>query len=207
MVFKRPFIGAKGGSKMLTPWFGTRRMSHSEADRFVHPELEVLEDRLPPSSVHGNDGHHNNGGGPPAHENVHIQDNMHIQENVHNSTNITISNSFNGSTFTNALNGQNLMLMALPSSTMQGLLSSLYKQAAQINAAAANSLVANEAQLAIDTFLTFEGMPGLASNIGSLQSAIASNPLEKSSAGVLLGQVTFDVVLEGLVRSPLASAT
>ena len=212
---------------MLTKWFGTRTLYHSETDRFVRPELEALEDRLPPSSVHGNHGHHGNGGGPPGHENVHIQDNahnnnhitttnsfngspvnnqnVHIQENVHNSTNINITNSFNGSTFTNAFNGQNLALMALPQSTMQGLFSTLFKQAGQINAAAANTLVADEAQLAIDTFLTFGGMPGLASNISSLQRAIASNSLETSSVGVLLGQVTFDVVLEGLVRSPLSS--
>jgi hypothetical protein len=185
---------------MLTKWFGTRTPYHVETDRFVRPELEALEDRLPPSTVHGHGGHHGNGGGPPGHENVHIQ------ENVHNNTNINITDSFNGSTFTNAFNGQNLGLMVLPPSTMQGLFASLFKQAAQINAAAANTLVANEAQLAIDTFLTFGGMPGLAPNISSQQSAIGSNPLETSSVGILLGQVTFDVVLEGLVRSPFSSA-
>jgi hypothetical protein len=89
---------------------------------------------------------------------------------------------------------------------MQGLFSTLYNQAAQINGTAANTLVTAEAQLAIDTFLTFQGVPGLASNISSLQSVIASNPLETTSVGVLLGQVTFDVVLEGLVHSPLSSA-
>ncbi len=77
----------------------------------------------------------------------------------------------------------------------------------QIHVAAANTLVVDEAQLAIDTVLTFEAMPGLASNISSLQSAIASNQLETSSVGVMLGQVTFAVVLEGLVHSPLSSAS
>ena len=185
---------------MLTKWFGTRMPYYAQTDRFVRPELEALEDRLPPSAVHGDGGDNGQGEGDQGHQNVHIQ------HNVNNNIQITITNSFNGSTFTNAFNGQNLALMALPQSTTQGLFSTLYQQAAQINAAAANTLVAAEAQLAIDTFLTFEGMPGLASNISSLQRAIASNSLETSSVGVLLGQVTFDVVLEGLVRSPLSSA-
>jgi len=214
---------------MLTKWFGTCPPCHSETDRFVRPELEALEDRLPPSHIHGHGGHPGNEGKPPVHENVHIQENVHtqnnvhirenaptqnnvniqnvhIQDNTHNNTSITITNSFNGSTFTNAFNGQNLGLMALPQSTMQGLFSTLFSQAAQINAAAANGLVADEAILAIDTFMTFGGTAGLTSNISSLQNAIASNPLETSSVGVLLGQVTFDVVLEGLVQSPLSSA-
>ena len=186
---------------MLTKWFGTRMPYHAQTDRFVRPELEALEDRLPPSAVHGDGGDNGQGEGDQGHQNVHIQ------HNVNNNIQITITNSFNGSTFTNALNGQNLALMALPQSTTQGLFSTLYQQAAQINAAAANTLVAAEAQLAIDTFLTFEGTPGLASNISSLQSAIASNPLETTSVGVLLGQVSFDVVLGGLVHSPSSSAT
>lgn len=185
---------------MFTRWFGIRTPCHAETNRFVRPVLEALEDRLSPSSVHGNGGDDGQGGGPPGHENVHIRD------NVTSNVNITITNSFNGSTFTNAFNGQNLALMALPHSTMQGMFSTLYNQAAQINAAAANALVADEAQLAINTFLTFQGVPGLASNISFLQSAIASNQLETTSAGVLLGQVTFDAVLEGLVSSPLSSA-
>jgi hypothetical protein len=185
---------------MLTKWFGTRMSHHAQTDRFVRPELEALEDRLPPSAAHGNGGDNGQGDGDGGHANVHIQ------HNVNNNIQINITNSFNGSTFTNALNGQNLGLLALPQATTQGLFSMLYQQAAQINAAAANTLVANEAQLAIDTFLTFQGMPGLASNISSLQSAIASNPLETSSVGVLLGQVAFDVVLEGLVRSPFSSS-
>ena len=172
---------------------------HSQTDRFVRPQLEALEDRLPPSAVHGNAGDHGHGGGPSGHDNVHIQDN--VTNNVH----ITITNSFNGSTFTNAFNGQNLALMALPQSNLQGLFTMLYKQAASINATAANALVADEAQLAIDAFLSFEGIPGLSSTVSSLQRAIASNSLESSPVGLLLGDVTFDVVLQGLVSSPPAS--
>ncbi len=170
---------------MLTKWFDTRTPRLPTRERFFRPELEALEDRLPPSAVHGGDGG-NNG---------HNMNNVH--ENVH------IVNSFNGATnsFNSALTGQNLSLLAFPQASLQGFFTVLYKQAASINAKAANALVADEAQLAIDAFLSFEGVPGLSSTISTLQSAIASNPLESSSVGVLLGNVTFDVVLHGLVHS------
>ena len=182
---------------MLTKWFGTRSPAHPARANFIRPELESLEDRLPPSSMHGHGGDNGNGDSSPVQANVQIHDNVH--NNVH------ITNSFDGSTIMNAFNGQNLGLFALPRSSMQGLFTTLYTQAAMINAPAANALVGDEAQLAIDAFLTFEGIPGLSSMISSLQTAIASNTLESSAVGVLLGQVTFDVVLEGMVSSSQSS--
>lgn len=166
---------------MLTRWFGKPSPRPPAQDCFFRPELEALEDRLPPSSVHGGDGGHNN-----VHNNVHI------------------TNSFNdaSNSFNSAVSGQNLGLLALPQSNLQGFFTTLYKQAASINATAANSLVADEAQLAIDAFLSFEGVSGLSSTISSLQSAIASNSLQSSAVGTLLGNVTFDLVLQGLVARP-----
>jgi hypothetical protein len=119
-------------------------------------------------------------------------DNNHNMTNIHN--NIHINNSFNG---------QNLAFMQFGESTLAGLFKTLYTQAAAINPTAANSLVADEAQLAIDAFLSLEGVSGLDSTISSLQSAIASNPLESSTVGMLLGDVTFDLVLGGLAGPTL----
>lgn len=176
---------------MLTKWFGSRTSRLPLRESFFRPQLEALEDRLPPSSVHGNgDGGNGN--------------NVHIMNNNHN--NIHINNSFNGNTnsFNGAFNGQNLGLLAFPQSTLSGFFTMLYTQAASMNATAASSLVADEAQLAIDAFLSFEGVPGLSSTVSSLQSAIGSNALESTPVGMLLGDVTFDIVLQGLVTSPLS---
>lgn len=174
---------------MFTEWFGKRTPRLPTRERFYRPELEALEDRLPPSSMHGGDDGNN----------------VHNMNNTHN--NVHINNSFNGATnsFNTVFNSQNLGLLAFPQSSLQGFFTTLYKQAASINATAASSLVADEAQLAIDAFLSFEGVPGLSSTMSSLQSAIASNSLESSAVGMLLGNVTFDVVLQGLIGSPLAS--
>lgn len=174
---------------MLTRWLGMRLPRHSARGCFVRPELEALEDRLPPSAMHGGDGGNN----------VHNINNIH--ENVH------ISNSFNdaSNSFNSALAGHNLGLLAFSQGNLQGLFTTLYKQAAAINATATNSLVADEAQLAIDAFLSFEGVSGLSSTISSLQSDIASNSLSSSPVGILLGEVTFDMVLQGLVNSTSAS--
>lgn len=162
---------------MRTRWFGTPPQSPRE--NFFRPELEALEDRLPPS-------------GPPSGMNGgHDGNNVHIMNNVHN--NIHINNSFNG---------QNLAFLGFPQSTLQGFFTMLYKEAAAINPTAANTLVADEAQLAVDAFLSLEGVSGLDSTISSLQSSIASNPLESSMVGMLLGDVTFDVVLGSLASSP-----
>ncbi|MHB1422269.1 MAG: hypothetical protein ACYC3I_03540 [Gemmataceae bacterium] len=169
---------------MLRKWFGTRTSRQSARECFFRPELESLEDRLPPSSMQGGDGGKN----------------FHDMNNIHN--NVHITDSFN-----NALNGQNLGLLALPQSNLQGFFTMLYKQAASINSAAANALVADEAQLAIDALLSFRGVSGLSPTISSVQSAIASNSLETSAVGRLLGDVTFDVVLQGLVNSSLASGS
>lgn len=160
---------------MLTKWFGTRTPHRPTRDCFVRPELEALEDRLPPSSVHGNG---DNGNG----------NNVHNMNNIHN--NVHINNSFNGS---------NVSFGGFPQSTLEGFFTVLYQQAAAINPTAANSLVGAEAQLAINEFLSFEGVPGLGSTISSLQSAIAANPLESSTVGMLLGDVTFDFVLNAMV--------
>jgi len=171
---------------MLTKWFSLRTPRQPEREHFFRPELEALEDRLPPSapgSMHGGDG----------------GSNVHIMNNVH-----TV-NSFNGNT--NAFNGQNLAFLALPQSTLTGFFVTLYKDAAAINASAANALVADEAQLAIDAFLAFEGVSSVSSTISSLQSAIAANPLESSAVGMLLGDVTFDIVLQGLLNSNFSATT
>lgn len=169
---------------MRTKWFGTRIPHQPTRETFFRPELEALEDRLPPSGppsgMNGGDGDHNN---------------VHVMNNIHN--NIHINNSFNG---------QNLAFMAFPQNTLQGFFTILYKDAAAINATAANSLVANEAQLAIDGFLSLGGVSGLDSTIDSLQSAIASNPLESSAVGILLGDVTFDLVLGAMAGSDLSAA-
>jgi hypothetical protein len=162
---------------MLTKWFGTRTPRQPTRECFVRPELEALEDRLPPSGMGGGDGGNN----------------VHINNNIHN--NIHINNSFNGSNFA---------FMGFPQSTLAGFFTVLYTQAAAINATAANSLVAAEAQLAVDAFLSLEGVPGLDSTISSLQSSIASNPLESSMVGMLLGDVTFDLVL-GAMAGPSLS--
>jgi hypothetical protein len=179
---------------MLTNWFGTRTPRLLTRERFIRPELEALEDRLPPSSMHGGDGGNN------GHNMDNIHNNVHITDSFNGAT-----NSFNTNSFNNALNGQNLALLAFPQSSLRGFFTTLYKDAAAMNATAANALVADEAQLAIDAFLSFEGVSGLSSTISSLQSAIATNPLESSAVGMLLGNVTFDVVLQGLASSPLAS--
>jgi hypothetical protein len=178
---------------MLTKWFETRTPRLPTRERFFRPELEALEDRLPPSGAHGGDGGNN------GHNMNNIHNNVHITDSFNGNT-----NSFNTNSFNSAVSGQNLSLLAFPQSSLRGFFTTLYKQAAAINPTAANALVADEAQLAIDAFLSFEGVPGLSSTVSSLQSAIASNPLE-SSVGMLLGNVTFDVVLQGLVNSPLAS--
>jgi hypothetical protein len=166
-------------------------------DCLARPELEALEDRLPPSSVHGNN-HGNN-----DHNNIHITNSFNTATNTYN----TITNSFNGASnsFNSALGGQNLGLLSFPQSKLQNFFTVLYKQAASINAGAANALVADEAQLAIDAFLSLEGQSGLSSSINSLQSAIAANTLENSAVGTLLGEVAFDVVLQALTSSPSAS--
>jgi hypothetical protein len=163
-----------GGNGMLTKWFGTPTPRQSARESFFRPELEALENRLSPSGMGGGDGGNN----------------VHIMNNIHN--NIHINNSFNGA---------NLAFMGFPQSTLAGFFTMLYQQAAAINAPAANALVGAEAQLAVDEFLSFEGSSGLSSTISSLQSSIAANPLESTTVGVLLGDVTFDLVLSSMVST------
>jgi hypothetical protein len=80
---------------MLTKWLGTRSPRSPECNCFFRPQLEALEDRLPPSGMNGG----NDGG------------NVHIMNNIHN--NIHITNSFNGNTnsFNGSFNGGFLLTM------------------------------------------------------------------------------------------------
>lgn len=181
---------------MLTKWFGTRSSRSPKHGGFFRPQLEALEDRLPPSSVHGNGGNDGN--------NVH--NNVHNMNNIHNNIHITgsFNGSFNGNEIMGVVGSQNLGLLMIPQSNLQGLFTMLYKDAVSQNATAANALLGEEATLAFDTFLMFEGVSIPSSTITNLENAIAMNESALSGDAALLGPVTYAVVLQGLATSALA---
>ncbi|HEY7311391.1 MAG TPA: hypothetical protein VH643_18665 [Gemmataceae bacterium] len=181
---------------MFTKWFGTRTLRQpAKAECFFRPELEALEDRLPPSSVHGMGGDNGNGNGNGnggGHVNIH--ENIHITNSFNNAT-----NSFNGSTF-----------LAPPQQAAVGglsLLSSLL--AAELGNSNLNTLLNDEIALAVDSFLVMQpgimAVPSLVSSlktdIGTLTNAIGMNPLENSPIGHALGMVAFDVTMDALAAA------
>lgn len=195
---------------MRTNWFRTRTPSSPERDRFFRPELEALEGRLAPSNVvpfgHGNGngnghGHGNdNGGDPPAPVAAPINQTGGINV-VGDHNNIHINNSFNGVPlpgFSMLSAGQSVVLGKL------FLLSDLL--ATELSSSNLGSLINDEIALAVDKYLASfpavaSAIPTLSTDISTLQSDTAANPLESTPLGSIVGMLAFDVASTALTTA------
>jgi hypothetical protein len=177
---------------MLTKWFRTRTPCRRETERFFRPELEALEDRLPPSSVHGAG---DNG-------NVSTQDNVHL--------NIHINNSFNNAS--NAFNGMfpGVLFLAQGQQAAVGQLLALSSLlATELSNSNLGSLIDEEIALAVDKFLLTQpginSVPSLVTtlngDISALNTAIAANPLEGTALGQAIGMLAFNVTKDALMTA------
>jgi hypothetical protein len=183
---------------MFTKWFGTRTLRQpAKAEYFFRPELEALEDRLPPSSLQGMGGNNGNGNGS---DHVNIHDNIHI------------TNSFNGSTLTNSFNGMfpGVFFLGQGQQAAVGqllVLSSLL--ATELSNSNLGSLIDNEIALAVDKFLLTQPgimtVPSLVTtlngDISALNTAIATNPLESTPIGQAVGMLAMDVTTDALMAA------
>ena len=179
---------------MFTKWFGTRTLRQpAKAEYFFRPELEALEDRLPPSSVHGMGGDNGNGNG---------SDHVNIHENIH------ITNSFNGSTLTNSFNGMfpGVFFLGQGQQAAVGQLLALSSLlATELSNSNLGSLIDDEVALAVDTVLFNQGLssviPTLKGDISMLNTAIAANPLSSTPIGQAVGMLAFDATMDALTAA------
>jgi hypothetical protein len=190
---------------MFATWFGTRTPRPAQQNFWVRPQLERLEDRLPPSSMgmgsddpvgddHGGD---DNREGPHEVEVRHINDfdDFDLEDN---DTIPVVMNNLNVNHFFEMAGApQNQLVQALVVSLGQALMTT-----PQATTQDAISLLTNEFQLAKDTgILVSSVLSGAGANqtvlqdIHNVQVAIQSNPLEATTAGQVAGVLAFDLAL------------
>lgn len=205
---------------MLTKWFRTRSPRSPELSRFFRPELEALENRLVPSNVlpmhgpgdgngNGNGHGHGHGGGgggdgPPAPPPIAgpVVNQGGAVNVAGNHNNIHITNSFNGSSFLPPLQAGEVGLMFALSSLI----------AAETGSSQLGGLLNDEVALAVDKYLVgqlanFSGtgitslLNSVNSDIGTLTSAIHTNPLGSTLLGQVIGTMVQDFTLDALTSA------
>ena len=198
---------------MLANWFGSRKSRSSDRGHFIRPKLEMLENRLAPSSM-GMEFHDDNGGGDDTHDGgqppgqVGHSDNDHQHINQNDDFNTEDDNAFQV-VLDNANVNQFSSVAGLSQVQLQqGLITNLV-QAVQTTPGAtiqnAFMLMTDEFSLAQDTGLLVtgiltgmgtQGQQALVQEIHNLQSAIQQNPLEASVNGQVAGALAFDLGLQ-----------
>ena len=199
---------------MFTKWFGSRTPRSAERLVRFRPRLERLESRLAPSSFSPMNGQNDNddddnggpsddnGGGDDRNGNEPPGQQRYMNGFDNYDTNDDDARSI---VFDNVGVNQFFRLSAVPQTQLTqafvGVLDQVLMSNPQ-NTQNAISLVTNEIQLAQDTVSL---LPSILSNstpnqsliqdIHNLQTAIQNNPLEATTAGQVLGAVSFDLGL------------
>jgi hypothetical protein len=190
---------------MLTKWFESRT-SRALKDRPFRPCLESLEERNAPSGGPGPD--HDHGPPPPHHP-------PGVPVGVNNSISVAAGNgnhgSFNNSTITGSfnttINNTNTVTVNLTmgqTAAVTGLLGISNFLSSALSNPNLGALLSDEIALAVDQYLS-TAVPSVASALSSdittLTSAIASNPLSSTPFGHLIGTIAHDTTVDALTSA------